>query len=150
MTKNPKEQHTKKTIRDQRFDEPLYVDGEVTHEPETYLAEKPYELSEFEFSVLRKGQFKSNIWFELVFGATIGFVLNIAGKTLSALIQKETPSVDKWELWSIGVGIVLALLLRFRKRNSDEKEFNEIKDYINQHFKTSLRRRVHIPRKEEE
>lgn len=140
------------TISGQRFDAPLYVFGGVTGEPERYLAEKPYELAKYEFSILKKGKFKSDTWFNLVCGATIGFFLLIGGKTLVALIQKETASLEKWELWSAVVGIVLAIALKiFRKKTPDEQEFEEARKCIEEHFQANPRRRVHVtPRGEEQ
>jgi hypothetical protein len=95
------------TITGQRFDKPLFVAGEVSGEPERYLAEKPYELSKYEFSILRKGKFKSDSWFQLVTGATVGLILAALGKALNALVQEQTPSLENWELWSIAAGIAL-------------------------------------------
>lgn len=137
------------SIKDLKFDTPLYVAGEISGEPERYLAEKPYELSKFEFSILKKGKFRSDTWFQLVCGATVGLALVIAGKTLNALIQKQTPTVENWELWSFAAGVVLAVLLKFGRKTEDEKEFDEIRQYISQHFENSPRRRVHHTGREE-
>jgi hypothetical protein len=138
------------SIKDRKFDTPLYVAGEISGEPERYLAEKPYELSKFEFSILRKGKFRTDTWFQLAAGATIGLVLAIAGKALNALIQKQTPTLENWELWSIASGIVLAAVLKFARKTEEEKEFDEIRQYISQHFENSPRRRVHLTGREEQ
>lgn len=137
------------SIKDLKFDTPLYVAGEISGEPERYLAEKPYELSKFEFSIFKKGKFRSDTWFQLVCGATVGLVLAIAGKTLNALIQKQIPTVENWELWSVAAGVVLAALLKRGRKTDDEKEFDEIRQYISQHFENSPRRRVHLTGREE-
>ena len=146
MTKRHKEAGP---IIGKRFDSPLYVDGEVSGEPERYLAEKPYELSKYEFSILRKGKFKSDSWFQLAFGATIGFILAVIGKALNALVQKQTPSVENWELWSIAAGIVFAIILCFWKKFSEEKEFQELSRNIDQHFKETPKRRIHVKSRKE-
>jgi hypothetical protein len=154
LTEEQNDQETRK-ITGQRFDKPLFVAGGVSEEPERYLAEKPYELSKFEFSILRKGSFKSEswLWLQLVTGATAGFILALLGKALNALIQKQTPSLENWELWSAGVGILLTLILaftsRFKKKTPDEKEFAEIKEYIDQYFKETPRRRIHVTGRKE-
>jgi hypothetical protein len=148
VTSNQNNQQTENIV-DRRFDEPLYVAGQITNEPERYLAEKPYELSKFEFSVIKKGKFKSEAWFQLVCGATAGFVIAILGKTLNALIQKQTPSLENWELWSVVAGVVLAIILKNRSKTPDEKEFDEIKEYISQHFEGTRPRRIHVPGREE-
>lgn len=137
------------TISGQRFDKPLYVHGGVTGEPERYLAEKPFELNKYEFSILKKGKFGSDSLFQLVCGATIGFVLSILGKALNALIQKQTPSLENWELWSVGAGIIIALILKFRKQTPEENEFNEVTDYIDKHYKETPIRRIHVTQRKE-
>ena len=140
------------SIKDRQFDTPLYVSGNITNEPERYLAEKPYELSKFEFSVLKKGKFSSDTLFQLVSSATVGFVLAIVGKALNALVQKQTPTLENWELWSVGAGIVLALILILKRKSKteDEKKFDEIREYIKQHFENTPRRRVHVTGREED
>ncbi len=146
MTKQHKEAES---ITGKRFDSPLYVVGEISGEPERYLAEKPYELSKYEFSILRKGKFKSDFWFQLSLGATIGFILAVIGKTLNALVQKQTPSIENWELWSILAGSVSSIVRRFWKKSSEEKEFQEISRNIDQHFKETPKRRIHVKSRKE-
>lgn len=148
MTEGLHNQETER-ISGQRFDNPLYVQGGITGEPERYLAEKPFELSKYEFSILKKGKFRSDSLFQLVCGATIGFVLLILGKALNALIQKQTPSLENYELWSVGAGIIIALILKFRKQTPEEKEFNEVTDYIDKHYKETPIRRIHVTQKKE-
>jgi len=130
-----------------RFDKPLYVYGEVSEEPERYLAEKPYELSKFEFSILRKGKFKSNTLSHLVSGATVGLVIIVIGQAIDTLADKKTPSLERWELWSILAGIVITVFLYIVNRkwkSPEEKEYEEILDDIDQHFKETPRRRIHL------
>ena len=134
MTEGLQNQKTER-ISGQRFDTPLYVQGGITGEPERYLAEKPFELSKYEFSILKKGKFRSDSLFQLVCGATIGLVLLILGKAINALIQKQTPSLENYELWSVGAGIIIALILKIRKQTPEEKEFKKVRDYIDKHYK---------------
>lgn len=148
MTSNQENQPTE-NIANRQFDEPLYVFGQITNEPERYLAEKPYELSKFEFSVIKKGKFKADTWFQLVCGAAAGFFLAILGKALNALIQKQSPSLENWELWAVGAGVFLAIILKKQSKTEDEKEFDELKESINQHFENTLPRRIHITGKKE-
>ncbi len=148
MTEGQNKKETR-TITGQRFDKPLFINGEVSGEPERYLAEKPYELSKYEFSILRKGKFKSDSLFRWSMGATGGFVLAVIGKALSALIQKQTPSLKTWELWSIVAGTTITLGLRFMKKSPDEKEFEKISEHIDQHFKETPRRRIYVSSRKE-
>jgi len=149
VTEAQNNQKTQK-ISGRRFDAPLFVHGAISGEPERYLGEKPYELSKFEFSILKKGKFKSDTWFRVVCGATIGLVLAIVGKLLYALMQKQPPLLDNWELCSVGAGIVLAFILKFRKKTPEEAEFDEVRNYIEQYFKETPRRRIHVTGKNED
>lgn len=150
MTEEDNNQETQ-IISGQQFEEPLYVNGGITKEPERYLAEKPYELSKFEFSILKKGKLKSDTWFKLVSGATAGFVLSILGKALNSLIQRQIPSLESWELWAVIAGIIAAAILKKTKRKTeDEKEFEAVRDYIDHYFKTTPRRRIHVARRSED
>ena len=133
------------------FDSPLYVPGGVGDEPKRYLAEEPYELSKSEFNILKKGKFRADVWFPLTCGATLGIALSVIGKALNALIDKQTPSLEKWEIWAIVAGLILAAAFKIIKKESpEEREFDEIKVYIDQYFITTPRRRVHVTKKEEE
>jgi hypothetical protein len=43
-----------RVIEGQKFDAPLIFDGAVGAEPQSYIAERPYELTKFELSILRR------------------------------------------------------------------------------------------------
>lgn len=132
------------SITGHKFDAPLYVRGFVSNEPEMYLGEKPYELSKYDYGVLKKGQFRSDFWFQITCGATVGLVLALLGKALYALIRKTTPSLESWELCTVLVGIATTLVLKLRKKNNEEMEFDEVRQTIDQHFYKSPKRRIHI------
>ena len=54
----------KRLIEGQKFDSPLVFEGSVDTEPQRYIAEKPYELTKYEFSVIRKKDF-TDLWFKI-------------------------------------------------------------------------------------
>lgn len=137
-------------ITGKKFDSPFIIQGGGIGEPEIFLAEKPYELSRFEYSVLKKGKYVSHNWSNNVFLATIGLFLALLGKTISALIGQQTPSIDCWEILAIVAGGVIGLILRFRKKSDEEKEFDEVGEEIDQHFAAILPRRVHVTRSEKD
>lgn len=144
MTERSKDKEEIFGISGRQFDTPLYVDGEVSDEPERYLGEKPYELSKYEFSVLRKKKDSSKFWFQLICGATAGFILSVVGKILHALILKVDPKLELWEILTILVGIVVAVFLKNRK-TTEEVEADQIEQYIEQHYISNPKRRIHIP-----
>ena len=143
MAKDSDEKKVTSAISGHQFDTPLYVDGEVSGEPERYLGEKPYELSKYEFSVLRKKKALPKFWFQLICGATVGFLLCIVGKILHSLILKEIPKLELWEILTIFVGIVAAVVLK-NKKTAEENEAIQIEQYIEQHYISNPQRRIHI------
>lgn len=133
---------TQNVIENQRFDEPLVLKGGVEREPERYVAEKPYELTQYEFSVLRR-RILSLYWAQTLFAATVGLVLAIAGKVLHALVLKDTPQLESWELWAIVIGLVLSIIF-WRVRTKDDRERIQLESAIDEHFTSNKPRRVHL------
>ena len=133
----------KKLIEGQRFDSPLIFEGGVDAEPQRYIAEKPYELTKYEFSVLRKKDFP-DLWFKIFMGATAGLVIALAGKVIISLVNKQSPTIATWELCSIGVGILLSICFRFFIKSKEEKERIQLVSAIDNHFEENKPRRVHL------
>jgi hypothetical protein len=133
----------KKLIEGQRFDSPLIFEGGVDAEPERYIAEKPYELTKYEFSVLRKRDF-SDFWFKIVAGTTAGLIIAVAGKVIISLVNKQSPTFETWELCSIGVGILLSIFFKFLIKSREEKERSQLVSAIDNHFAENKPRRVHL------
>jgi hypothetical protein len=133
-----------RVIEGERFDSPLVMAGGIDAEPQRYIAEKPYELTKFEFAVLRR-RTMSSLWFNLVAGATAGVLIAIAGKALASLLEKKPPTVESWEVWAVAIGIVLSIAIRCRcLRSSDEREKGALEGVIDGHFATNRPRRVHL------
>ena len=133
---------TQNVIEHQRFDEPLVFKGGVEREPERYVAEKPYELTQYEFSVLRR-RILSLFWAQTLFAATAGLVLATVGKVLHALVLKEAPQLESWELWAIIVGLGLSIIFWFI-RTKDDQERIQLESAIDEHFTSNKPRRVHL------
>lgn len=134
-------------IEGQRFDKPLLLQGQIIDEPEQYIAEKPYDLTKYEFSVLRRPSL-SEFWFNVVAGATAGFVISIAGKVIQSLLKKATPSLEAWELWSIVIGVVFSILIKWIIKSKDEKEKSSLENSINEHFTNHKPRKLHITKRD--
>ncbi len=135
------------TFEGERFDQPLVVPWAIEAEPERYIAEKPYDLTKFEFAILRRRTW-SEFWFSIAVGATAGIALSVAGKALAALLEKKTPAVDSWELWAIAGGAILSILLR-SIRSKDDKERTRLEEVIDGHFMTNRPRRLHLTNNKE-
>lgn len=131
-----------RVIEGERFDKPLVMEGAIEAEPERYIAEKPYELTKFEFGVLRKIN-RSEFWFSITAGATAGIAIAIAGKALAALIAKQNPVLESWELWAVGAGFIGSLALRLIPTKDDVAR-QKLEDVIEGHFATNLPRRLHL------
>lgn len=139
----------KDVISGQEFDTPLILKGTISTEPERYVAEKPYELTKYEFSVLRK-RFTSEMWFQLIAGGTAGLLIAVLGKAVSALLDKQNPNFEKWEVWALVIGAGLSLISKFALRTKEDIEKEELEKVIESHFKTNRPRRIHLTQREEE
>ncbi|MBA4285792.1 MAG: hypothetical protein C0434_09710 [Xanthomonadaceae bacterium] len=133
---------TGKSIEGERFDKPLILSGQISSEPERYIAEKPYELTKYEFNIIRK-RMTSELLFSLVSGATAGVVLSVLGKVISALIDKQSPSIERWEIWSVVAGLILSILFKL-VRTKDYKERAQLEAVMEGHFQSNKPRRVHL------
>lgn len=114
-----------------RFDSPLVMHGAIEIEPERYIAEKPYDLTKFEFSVIRRRS-ALDLWFTLFAGATVGVLIVILGKTLAALLEKKSPIFETWELWAVAIGFLISVLVKFIP-NRDENERAALEAVISGH-----------------
>jgi len=131
-----------RTIEGERFDKPLVLAGAIEAEPERYIAEKPYELTKYEFSIIRK-RMSSELLFVTTIGATAGVLIAVVGKSIVALIDKKIPTVEQWEIWAVGIGILASLAFKFI-RSKEGRERLQLEDVIDGHFQTNKPRRVHL------
>lgn len=122
--------------------------GAIDSEPERYIAEKPYDLTKFEFAVLRR-RVKSEYWFNLIAGATAGVAISVVGKVLAALIEKQVPTLETWEIWAFLIGLLLALCTKF-VRSKEDMDRSQLETVIDGHFTTNRPRRVHLTNSTEE
>jgi len=129
-------------IEGERFDTPLILNGQISSEPERYIAEKPYELTKYEFNVIRK-RMTSELLFSLISGATAGVVLSVFGKVISTLIDRKTSSLERWEIWAVVIGILLSLALKFF-RTKEDSERVQLEEVMEGHFQNNKPRRVHL------
>ena len=125
------------------FDEPLIVPGHIDSEPERYIAEKPFDLTRFEYSVLRKPNM-ADFWFTLVSGATAGVVLSVIGKSIAALIAKQNPTLDMWEIITVIFGCILSYILKCKLKSEDDKEKDKLMSVIDSHFEQNKPRHLHL------
>lgn len=137
------EEEISKSYQGRTFDEPLIVPGHIDSEPERYIAEKPFDLTRFEYSVLRK-PYTADFWFALVSGATAGVFLSIIGKAIAALIVKENPTIDIWEVIALVVGCVVSWVLRSKFKSEDDKEKDKLMSVIDSHFEQNRPRHLHL------
>lgn len=125
------------------FDEPLIVPGHIDAEPERYIAEKPFDLTRFEYSVLKK-PYTAEFWFTLVAGATVGVVISIIGKTTTALVAKQSPSLESWEIITVLIGVVVAVVLKKCLKSEDDQEKDKLMRVIDSHFEQNRPRHLHL------
>ena len=131
-----------RVIEGGKFDKPLVFAGAIDDEPERYVAEKPYDLTKYEFSALRRPS-STALWFNLASGATAGIAIAITGKAVAALIEKKQPTVESWEIWALLIGAVVSLVMKLG-RSSDDVEREKLEQVIDGHFVSNRPRRLHL------
>lgn len=132
-----------KVIEGKQFDSPLILSGFITAEPERYIAEKPFDLTKYEFSVLRK-RVTSELLFTTALGATSGVVVTVLAKVLAALVEKKAPTLETWELWTVGCGVVATIFFKCFLRTASDKEYLQLEQVIDGHFQSNKPRMVHL------
>lgn len=125
------------------FDEPLILHGHIDAEPQRYIAEKPFELTRFEYSVLRKS-YSNGFWFTLTTGATVGMTFSIIGKSIAALIANQPPTLDLWEVVALLLGVILSCALKFMRKSEGHKEKDSLEGVIDRHFEQNKPRHLHL------
>ncbi|EOE6195880.1 hypothetical protein ACKOZB_004647, partial [Vibrio parahaemolyticus] len=130
-------------VKGEEFDTPLIMKGGIEYEPERYVAEKPYDLTRYEFSILKKSS-GSEMWFNLIAGGTAGVVVSVIGKTIASLIDKKDPSLATWEIVAVIVGIGISILVKNKIKSDDEKEKEQLLSIVDTHFAQNRKRRLHL------
>lgn len=131
------------SVEGRSFDEPLIVPGHIDTEPERYIAEKPFDLTRFEYSILRKS-YTAEFWFALVAGATGGVVISVIGKAIAALIAKQSPSLELWEIIAVLLGVISSLMLKKKFKSDDDIEKEKLMSVIDSHFEQNKPRHLHL------
>lgn len=131
-----------RVIEGERFDKPLVLQGAIDTEPERYIAEKPYELTKYEFSILRK-RMTSELLFVTTVGATAGLLIAVVGKSISALLDKKSPTLELWEMCAVIIGVLASIGFK-RIRSKEDKERLQLEEVVEGHFQTNRPRRVHL------
>ena len=131
-----------RVIEGERFDKAIVLPGVIDTEPERYIAEMPYELTKYEFSIFRK-KVTSEILFTTTLGATAGMLIAVIGKSISALLEKKSPVLEQWELWAIAIGVLASFAFKFI-RSKDDHERLQLEQDVEGHFQTKRPRRVHL------
>ena len=132
-----------KTHDGRTFDAPLVVPGYIENEPERYVAEKPFDLTRYEYSILRK-PYHADFWFNLASGATAGLILSVIGKSIAALIAKQTPKLEIWEIVAIAAGVIVSLVFKFAFRSKDDKDKEKLVKVVDVYFEQNKPRHLHL------
>jgi hypothetical protein len=133
-------------VEGQQFDSPLIMQGAIgadDYEPQRYVAEKPYDLTRYEYSILRR-PYSADFWFNLIAGGTAGIVISVVGKSISALLDKQEPSLETWEIVAVVVGVIGSVIIKKWLKSSDDKERCQLMDVMDSHFTENKPRRLHL------
>ncbi|MGG1354691.1 hypothetical protein ABE212_07885 [Psychrobacter pacificensis] len=135
-------------IQGKEFDEPLIISGKIEAEPERYVAEKPYDLTRYEYSIVKK-KYQADFWLNIISGGTAGLFISVAGKIITALLDKQKPILEVWEIIAVIIGIVLAFVIKIFLKSDDDKEKDKLIGIIDDHFSKNKPRRLHLTNGEE-
>ena len=130
-------------IQGKVFDSPLFMPGGIDIEPIRYIAEKPYDLTKYEFKVIKSPSY-SELWFNLSAGGTAGIVVAVIGKVLASLIEKTKPSLELWEIIAIIAGVIISWIIKKYGKTKDEKEKEQLFEIVESHFVQNPMRRIHL------
>jgi hypothetical protein len=99
-----------KTYSGGKYDSPIILPGELNIEPQRYVADKPYDLTRYEYSFLKRN-YTGVFWCNIFAGATAGIFISVLGKAVVALLDKTNPELELWEIVAIAIGIIASLFL---------------------------------------
>ncbi len=136
-------QEDNQTISDGEYDSPIILQGRVDLEPQRYVAEKPYDLTRYEYSFLKRN-YTGNFWSNLTAGATAGLIISVLGKSIFSLLEQQTPELKSWELTAIIIGVIGTLLFKYAIKTEEDKKKEELIKVVESHFEDSKPRRVHL------
>lgn len=126
MTDNPN------SYTGQTFNAPVYINGDLTTNPDITIARQPFLLERYDFSVLRRTE---SIWFNIGFtflGATAGLLINMLAKLIGSKID-DSIHFDSWEVFAFILSLILtAICFLINKYVSNEKR--RLVERINEHF----------------
>jgi uncharacterized protein YacL len=130
-------------ITDGDYDSPIILPGRVDLEPQRYVAEKPYDLTRYEYSFLKKN-YTGNFWASLTAGATVGLIISVLGKSIIALLDRQTPELASWELVAVVIGIISTIVFKLCIKTEEDIMKEELIKVVESHFQDSKPRRVHL------
>ncbi|MGY3896094.1 hypothetical protein [Aeromonas enterica] len=129
------------------FDKPLIMEGFIESEPTRYIAEMPYDLTRYEFSIIKKPD-NTEMYFNLFAGATIGLLISIIGKVAASLVAKEDPQLAGWEIISLVIGLLICLVTKRFVKSNEDKEKEDLLNAIEEHFINNKKRKLHVTKGE--
>jgi len=136
-------QESNEIVSGGEYGSPIILPGPVNLEPQRYVAEKPYDLTRYEYSFLKRN-YSGNFWANLTAGATVGLIISILGKSIIALLDKQTPELASWELVAVVVGVISTIIFKFCIKTGEDKTKEELIKIVEIHFQDSRPRRVHL------
>ena len=136
-----------KTVSGGEYDSPIILPGPIDIEPQRYVAEKPYDLTRYEYNFLKRN-FTGDFWCNIFAGATAGIVISVLGKAVIALLGEKNPKLETWEIVAIVIGTIASLVFKFLFKSEDDKTKSELNEVIDTHFQKTKPRRVHLTSQE--
>lgn len=116
----------------QTFNSPVYLNGDLTTNPEITIARQPYLLERYDFSVISRTE---SFWFNLgntLFGASLGLFINMIAKLIANKIDPKIQFHD-WEIYAVVVAIIF-MGISFLVNHFVPNEKRRVVNIIKKHF----------------
>ncbi len=123
------------TYTGQTFTAPVYVNDNMTTNPQIRIARQPYLLERYDFDKIIKGE---SFWFTIaqaLLGAAIALLLNMIAKLIGNKIDPKI-AFDAWEVFAFLIALVL-MGLSYLINQLVPNEKRRLVDRIKKHFENS-------------
>jgi len=127
------ESQDKTIVKDKSFNQTGF---ELTDYKKILSLSPVYPLEKSDHIILTKIRSVWSFWIHSILMCAITLFLIIAGKYVYSLILNQAPDIEKWELISIGIALIFALILKVISHRCPDEKKKLIKK-IDEHFKTS-------------
>ena len=120
-------------VRSQTFEKPFEVSQNIHKPPGIEIAQEPFYLTEADYIHISRGNLLPLQAGVTIFLASIGFLLVLLAKLLTAKINQTAALIEAWEWHVVWLGIAFATIIYVIGKvlpNDKRRLMNEIKEHF--------------------